>query len=93
MTLAKLRQAGKYGVPHDDFALAGIRRYSARIEELRKSGYVIETTCVDRRRGFWKSTLVSEPATVAAPEPEFAESLFGGAPKRATSHYEVEDAA
>lgn len=86
MTIAKLKQAGKFGVSHDDFALAGIRRYSARIDELRKRGYVIETTCIDRAKGYWKSTLVSEPAS-DTPEPEeIPDSLFA-AVRKPTSHY------
>lgn len=54
-----LRAAGPSGVTNGTFAVAGILRYAARLEELRNRGFVIETQRV--KGGTFRYVLISEP--------------------------------
>lgn len=55
--LAKLKEAGQYGVSNRD--LNNIcYRFSARIHDLRRQGYNIKGTQI--ARGYWKFHLVNE---------------------------------
>lgn len=88
-TLALLETAGGFGVLHTTFVENGIRRYSARINELRAEGYEIVSVCVDRKSGEWKSTLKSAPKTIDTPtEPEdFSGALFDATPEPVNAIY------
>jgi hypothetical protein len=68
--LTMLREGGPFGVLHSQFVAAGITRFSARMKELRDAGHVIETKCVDRRSGAWKSTLKHDAAKNLNPSPD-----------------------
>jgi hypothetical protein len=61
--LAMLRRADKYGITNGAFAEAGILRYSARIEELRKAGYPIVKQRVSA--ACWKYTLLQDSTSTA----------------------------
>lgn len=60
-----LRCAHKDGVTNGAFAEAGILRYSARIEELRREGHAIVKQRVSAK--CWKYTLLQSSASTAAP--------------------------
>lgn len=63
--LSLLYAHGKLGATTADFLEARIPRFSARIEELRKQGYEIQTS--RERKGSYRYTLVSEPQLDGAP--------------------------
>jgi hypothetical protein len=63
--LSMLKRAHKDGVTNGAFAEAGILRYSARIEELRKAGHFIVKQRVSGR--CWKYTLLER----SVPRPEY----------------------
>jgi hypothetical protein len=70
IVLQMLRDAGPAGVNHDQFLRAGIARHSARVDELRSRGHVIDVVCIDRRSGSWKSTLRHDATRNLKPKPE-----------------------
>lgn len=59
-TLRLLRAAGPHGVTTATFLDQRIPRFSARLEELRKQGYLIHTQRV--RQGSYVYRLLKEPA-------------------------------
>jgi hypothetical protein len=95
-----LRRAHKDGVTNGAFAEAGILRYSARIEELRREGHAIVKQRVSAK--CWKYTLLSgverpvdrpipAPGSVDGSLSAEAETLFP-VTRRAASHYREEAA-
>lgn len=58
-----LRNAGTQGITSRDMINLGIFKYSSRIAELRRDGYVIVATRI--KESLWRYNLVDEPMEMA----------------------------
>lgn len=65
--LEMLRSAAGRGITSGEFYAARLPRFSARILELRDTGYVIQSERL--RAGSWRYTLLNEPTVWSVPPP------------------------